>query len=99
MVRHHHVEEAAGAEGRDREADGGEAQVEALMQVGADEGEGAPEDAAFQRHDQDDGERPAAGCSTRDHLAEHRALRARSPGRAMSGRARMTANSAAPATT
>ena len=70
-----HVEEAAGAEGRDREADGGEAQVEALVQIGADEGEGAPEDAAFQRHHDDDGERPAPPQHP-EHLADHRALAA-----------------------
>ncbi len=72
MVRHHHVEEAAGAEGRDGQSDGGEAQVEALVQVGADEGEGAPEHAAFQRHDQDHRQRPGP-FDDADHLADHRA--------------------------
>ena len=36
MVRHHHIEEAAGAEGRNREPNGSEAQAKALVQVGAD---------------------------------------------------------------
>ena len=50
LRRHQHVGEAARAERRDREPDGGEAHVEALVQVGADEGESAPEGAALQRH-------------------------------------------------
>ena len=74
-MRHHHIHEAAGAEGCDREADGGEAQAEALVQVGADEGEGAPEHATLQRHHDDDDEGPSPAQHA-DHLAHHRALRA-----------------------
>ena len=72
MVRHHDIEEAAAAERGDGEPDRGKAQAEALVQVGADEGEGAPEHAALQRHHQDHGERPAP-AQHRQHLADHRA--------------------------
>ncbi len=83
MARRRHIKEAAGAERRDRQADRGEAEAEAQMQVGADEGEAAPEHATFQRHHDDHRARPAPAQHTTIWLTIEPA--ARSPGRAMSG--------------
>ena len=78
MVGHHDIEEAAGAKGCDGEADRGEAHAEALMQVGTDEREGPPEDAAFEGNDDDDGEGPRP-LQDAEHLSDHRSLGAFGP--------------------
>jgi len=87
MVRPHDIEEAAAPNAATASPIAAKPRPKRWCRSGADEGEGAPEHAALQRNDQDNGERPEPDAAP---PASGRSIEqpARFSGRATSGRAR-----------